>query len=304
VEAVIEARKKGKYSSLWDFISRVDLQSVSKSAVENLIKAGAFDEITPNRARLAAALPDFVSAFQKRNRDDGQYSIFDLMETPEEAEEPDMPDKENYSASERLEYEKEVMGIYISGHPFDEHEEKAKKYATCTIEELSYWKGSAPAKVGGIILSVTDKLTRAGKPMGIINFEDSDGTVEMVSFPGAWEAVKGQIQVGKPDLAEGKMGDREPRSFILDKLTPLEGIGGEPGLVRIRLRADALPRDLCFKSFAVALRDCPGRSPVLLELADDRDLCVLSLQGFNVASADSVRVRLAEVVPPGAFEVV
>ncbi|MDR2175708.1 MAG: DNA polymerase III subunit alpha [Synergistaceae bacterium] len=305
VAAIIEARKKGKYSSLWDFISRVDLQSVGKAAIENLIKAGAFDEITPNRARLAAVLPDFISAFQKRNRDDGQYSIFDLMQAPEESEEPDMPDLEDYSASERLEYEKEVMGIYISGHPFDEHEEKAGKYATCTIGELSYWKGSVPAKVGGIILSVTDKITRAGKPMGIINFEDSDDSVEMVSFPGAWETMKGQVQIGKPYIAEGKMGDREPRSFILDKLTPLESIGGDtPELVRIRLRADALPRDMSFKSFAVALRDCSGRSPVLLELADERDSCVLSLQGFNVTGADSVRARLAEVVPPGAFEVV
>jgi hypothetical protein len=78
----------------------------------------------------------------------------------------------------------------------------------------------------------------------------------------------------------------------------------EPELVRIRLRADSLPPDLSFKNFAVALRDCSGRSPVLLELADDRDSCVLSLHGFNVAGADPVRVRLAEVVPPGAFEVV
>jgi DNA polymerase III alpha subunit len=152
---------------------------------------------------------------------------------------------------------------------------------------------------------VTDKLTRAGKPMGIINLEDSDGSVEMVSFPAAWETMKAQVQIGKPYIAEGKMGDREPRSVILDRLTPLGGIGADaPELVRIRLRADALPQDLSFKSFAVALRDCSGRSPVLLELADERDSCVLSLQGFNVTDADSVRTRLAEVVPPGAFEVV
>jgi hypothetical protein len=126
----------------------------------------------------------------------------------------------------------------------------------------------------------------------------------MVSFPNSWETMKAQIQVGQPYIAEGKMGDREPRSFILDRLTPLEGIGEDvPELVRIRLRADVLPKDLNFKSFAVALKDCPGRSPVLLELTDERESCVLSLQGFKVTGADSVRTRLAEVVPPGAFEV-
>jgi hypothetical protein len=126
----------------------------------------------------------------------------------------------------------------------------------------------------------------------------------MVSFPNSWEKMKAQIQIGKPYIAEGKMGDREPKSFILDRLTPLEGIGESvPELVRIRLRADALPKDMSFKSFAVALRDCSGKSPVLLELADERDSCVFALQGFNVAGADSVRTRLAEVVPPEAFEV-
>ena len=306
VQAIVFARHDGPYTSLWDFISRVDLQTVSKSAIENLVKAGAFDEISPNRARLVAALPDFVLTAQKKNRDEGQYSLFELMNDEQEnTEEPDMPETEDYDVFERLEHEKAAMGIYISGHPFDSYEEKVRKYATCTIEDLSCWKSSIPAKVGGIILSVTDKLTKSGNSMGLMNLEDSDGSIEMVSFPRDWELLKGKIQIGEPYIVEGKMGDREPRNLIVQKLMPLKEIApGSPELVRIRLRADLVPEDLDFKDFAVALKDCPGRSPVLLELTDDRELCVLSLQGINVGAPDSLQARLTEVVPSAAFEIV
>jgi DNA polymerase-3 subunit alpha len=305
VEAIAAARKEKKYTSLWDFVSRVSLQSVSKSAIENLIQAGAFDEIAPNRACLVSALPDFISKVQKKNKDEGQYSLFELMEdVPTGAEEPDMPDIGDYEAYDRLNHEKAVMGIYISGHPFDAHEEKAGKYATCKIEELSCWKGSTPAKVGGIILSVTDKLTKSGKSIGLMNFEDSDDSIEMVSFSRDWETLKGQIQVGAPYIAEGKMGDREPKNFVVQKLTRLVDIPDDsPKLVRIRLRADLVTEELNFKDFAVALKDCPGRSPVLLELMDDHDSCVLSLQGIAVGSESDLRSRLAAVVPSAVFEV-
>jgi DNA polymerase-3 subunit alpha len=305
VEAIVAARKGGKFMSLWDFVSRVDMEAVPKSAVESLIKAGAFDEIASNRTQLAAALPDFLQMIQKKNKDSGQYTLFEFLEPSEEAEEPDMPEVADDDTFKRLEQEKAVMGIYISGHPFDSYEETASKYATCTIGELSFWTGSIPVKVGGIILSVTDKVTKSGKSMGIMNFEDSDSSIEMVCFPREWEALKTQIQVGCPYIAEGKIGDREPKNFIVQKLTLLGGnfSSDSPGFVRIRLRADLVSEKLNFKDFAVALKDCPGRSPVLLELMDERDSCVLALQGISVGKPDTVQLRLAEVVSPEAFEV-
>jgi DNA polymerase-3 subunit alpha len=305
VGAIVAARSTGKFTSLWDFLSRVDTETVTKSAVESLIKAGAFDEISPHRTQLATALPDFMQMVQKKNKDSGQYTLFELLEPAEEMEEPDMPEAANDDPFKRLEQEKAVMGIYISGHPFDSYEEKAQKYATCTIEELSFWTGSIPAKVGGIILSVTDKVTKSGKSMGLMNFEDSDGSIEMVCFPRDWEILKTQVQVGRPYIAEGKMGDREPKNFLVQKLTLLEeGFSPEsPGFVRIRLRADLVAEKLDFKDFAVALKDCPGHSPVLLELMDERDSCVLALQGISVGGPSAVQLRLAEVVPSEAFEV-
>jgi DNA polymerase III alpha subunit len=154
------------------------------------------------------------------------------------------------------------------------------------------------------MLSVTEKFTKAGKPMGIMTLEDSDNNIEAVVFPREWEILKGQIQTGEVYIVEGKIGDREPKNFIIQKVTPLEnGFADSPELVRIRLRADLLPETLDFKSFAVALKDCPGRSPVLLEFADNHDFCVLSLQGVGVGTVDVLQDRLAELFPPGAYEV-
>ena len=305
VEAIVAARGGGKFTSLWDFVSRVDMEAVPKSAVESLIKAGAFDEIAPNRAQLAAALPDFLQMIQKKNKDSGQYTLFELLGPAEEAEEPDMPEAADDDPFKRLEQEKAVMGIYISGHPFDRYEAAAQKYATCTIEELSFWTGSIPAKVGGIILSVTDKVTKSGKSMGVMNFEDSDSNIEMVCFPRDWEVLKTQVQVGRPYIAEGKIGDREPKNFIVQKLSLIEEnfSSDSPEFVRIRLRADLVSEKLDFKNFAVALKDCPGRRSVLLELMDERDSCVLALQGINVGNPSALQLRLAEIVPPEAFEV-
>jgi DNA polymerase III alpha subunit len=138
-----------------------------------------------------------------------------------------------------------------------------------------------------------------------MNFEDSDSSIEMVCFPRAWETLKTRIQVGRPYIAEGKIGDREPKNFIVQKLTLLEeGFSPDsPNFVRIRLRADLVPEKLDFKDFAVALKDCPGNSPVLLELLDEHDSCVLALQGVSVGKPSAVQLRLAEVVPSEAFEV-
>jgi len=306
VEAIIAARREKQFKSLWDFVSRVnaDGPAVNKSAVENLIKAGAFDEISPNRAMLVDALPEFFITAQKKNKDEGQYSLFEPLEMDESNEEPDMADREDYDVFERLEHEKSAMGIYVSGHPFDKFEEKAKKYATCTIEELPFCRGDISVKVGGIILSVTDKLTKTGRSIGIMNLEDSENSIEMVAFSRDWETLKDHIQVGESYIVEGKIGDREPKNFIVQRVMPLKDVPKDSfEIVRIYLRANLLPGEMDFKEFAKALKDCPGKSPVLLEFMDERESCVLSLREMRVGSADAVRESLADVVPPEAFDV-
>ncbi len=307
VEVILSARKNGRFKSLWDFVTRVDMRHVNKSVIENLIKAGAFDEIHPNRAQLVEALPSFIQAAQRLASNEGQLSLFDMAEDSSSDDTgPDMPETDDYDIFKRLELEKEVTGLYISGHPFDSYEEQMARFTNCTIEDLACWQSSLPARVGGILLSSTEKSTKKGSLMGLLVIEDSEASMEMVVFPKTWEQVKPQIAIGTPFIAEGKMGDREPRNFIVDRLITIDDAAArEAGLVRIRLRADLAP-SINVKEFAVALRDCRGNSPVLLELADEKESCVIYLKDFCVNSAEPVQLmdRLSMVAPSAALEVV
>ena len=304
VEAIVKAREEGPFKSLWDFLRRVDLHDMNRAMIENLIKAGAFDEITPNRARLVAALPDFILAAQKMAAGGDQLSLFDAIGDDSGSDpEPDLPDVEEYGIYDKLDYEKEVTGLYISGHPFDSCEAQVRKYANCSIAELPLWRGKTAPKVGGLILSVSEKTTKKGDLMGVLLLEDSESSISMVAFPRTWAKVKESARVGVPCVAEGKMDDRE--QLLLDKLTPLSDFSEQdPQIVRIRLRVNLVPQ-FDVKNFARALRGCRGASPILLELRDDHDACVLYLNDFRVdaRSPERLHERLLEAVPAEALEV-
>ncbi|MDO4786089.1 MAG: DNA polymerase III subunit alpha [Fretibacterium sp.] len=306
VDAIVAARREGKFKSLWDFVRRVDLHVVNRATIENLVKAGAFDEILPNRRRLVEVLAEFVQGAQRLEAGGSQLSLFDLAEDDPAGEEgPDIPEVEDYALYDRLDYEKEVTGLYISGHPFDGCEEAIGRFTNCSIADLPYWQGRTAPKVGGILLSVTEKTTKKGAAMGQMLLEDSNSSIEMVAFPRTWEAVKPQARLGVPCVVEGRMGDREPKNFIVERLTPLSE-AGDSGIVRIRLRLNLVPRELNVRDFAKALRDCRGASPVLLEFLDDRDSCVVYLNDFRVDPSVPSRLetRLSEIVPLEALEVV
>ena len=309
VESILKARENGPFLSLWDFLLRVDLHVLNRSMVENLIKAGAFDEILTNRACLIAALPDLVqSALALEARGD-QLSLFGADEETALAE-PDLPDLPDYSDHEKLDFEKEATGLYISGHPFDAYESEIVRHTNCSVSDLPNWRGRTKARVGGILMSVSERTTKKdGKSMGILLLEDAEASVEMVAFPAVWTEIRGKSQIGSPCVVEGKMDDRE--QLRVENLTPLNELADSlPATVRIRLRMDLMPRmaerRLDVNHLARALRECRGPAPVLLEMKDDRDLCVLYLKNFSVDPRVPARImkELSSVVPAEALEVV
>ena len=304
VESIIEARKEGPFKSLWDFLRRVDLSVMNRAVVENLIKAGAFDEIEPNRARLIAALPDYIAAVQRLSTKGDQLSLFELMDNSgSEDAEPELPDVADFPVHERLECEKEVTGLYISGHPFDTYEEELSKFTNCFIADLPLWMGKGvKPQVGGILLSVSEKTTKKGDAMGVMLLEDSESSIPLVAFPKTWDKIKDRALSGSVCVVEGKIDDRG--QVIVDDLTPLDDLKGqEPRLVNVTLRVNMIPA-LNVKELARALRDCRGPSPVLLGLRDDRESCAVYLDSCRVMpSPDRVRECLTSVVPEEALEV-
>ena len=303
VQSIIEARREKPFSSLWDFLRRVDLSVMNRAVVENLVKAGAFDEIEPNRARLIAGLPDYIAAAQKLTAKGDQLSLFELMDDSEKDDmEPDLPDVADFPSHERLDYEKEVTGLYISGHPFDAYEKELSKFTNCLIADLPLWVGKVKPQVGGILLSVSEKTTKKGDAMGVMLLEDSESSIPLVAFPRTWTKIRDRAMSGSACVVEGRMDDRG--QLIVENLSLLDDLKDqEPRLVNVALRMNLIP-ELNVKDFARALRDCRGPSPVLLGLRDDQDSCAVYLGDYRVTpSPERVRECLAAVVPEEALEV-
>ena len=276
---VNERRENGRFKSLWDFIQRVDMSMINKSVFENLIKAGAFDELHKNRAQLIASLPLYLEGAQNLKKTD-QLTMFDMFNAEDEASaEPEMPDVKEYDEHEKLNYEKEVTGLYISGHPYESYIEKIYQCTNCTIGELSQWRSeNMKPCVGGIITALTEKTTKKGDAMCVINFEDDENSVGLVVFPKLWQELKGYVNKGLACVAEGKMDDRG--QMILDRLAKVDELEKSQRYVNIAI--DVNQEKLDMEEFIAKLKSHKGNAKVILELKDEDEICRICLNGVSV----------------------
>ena len=241
IRAIVEERNEnGKYQSLRDFIERMSGRELNKRAIENLIKAGALDQVAGNRRQKLMVYAEIVNAVnqEKKNAMTGQMSLFDLISDEEkEAYEIQMPKVEEYSKEELLSFEKEVLGVYISGHPLEEYEERWRKNITARTvdfqidEELGTSKAGDGeiAVIGGIITNKTVKYTRNNKVMAFLTIEDLVGTVEVVVFPNDYEKNVQKMEEDSKVFIRGKVqGDADKASkLICEKIYSFDDVPKE-----------------------------------------------------------------------------
>jgi DNA polymerase-3 subunit alpha len=192
VEAIVAARGAGPFRSIFDFCERVDQGKVNKGCMESMIKAGAFDTLGARRAQLAAVLPKAMQGgtISQEDRKRGQMTMFSSTDTTDEAatEHDALPDLPEWPDPEKLAYEKEVLGFYITGHPLSRHERDLKRFSTHCTSELKRLKDEQEVVVGGMITGVkfgaTKKPSRKGNSrMARFMLEDFSGNVPCVMFP-------------------------------------------------------------------------------------------------------------------------
>ncbi|MBI2331278.1 MAG: DNA polymerase III subunit alpha, partial [Chloroflexi bacterium] len=216
VRPIIEERlANGKFSELNDFARRVDLRTVGKRALEGLIKVGALDSFG-NRASLLASLDRIVaiSSNHFRAADAGQMSLFGAATGI--VEEIHLPEVKDVDKREMLNWERELIGLYISDHPLNE-------YQAILAQIVSYFTGQLPeasheekVRIAGLITGVRPYTTKTGKPMGFAALEDIQGTVELVLFPKTWEQSREKLTVGQIVIVEGKVdqGSTPPKILV------------------------------------------------------------------------------------------
>ena len=237
IKAIVEDREElGLFQNLEDFITRLSARNIlNKRTIENLIKAGALDTLGGTRKQFMSIYVQIVDHVtqEKKNSMVGQMTLFDLVSEDQKEEfQIRMPDVGEYSKETLLAFEKEVLGIYVSGHPLEAYEEKWKKSISATTadfqldEETGHTKVHDGAKeiIGGMITEKTIKHTKTNQMMAFITVEDLLGTVEVVVFPRDYEKNRDYLEVDSKVFVRGRVSeeDDKPSKMICEKIIPFE----------------------------------------------------------------------------------
>lgn len=242
IEAIVSEREEnGLYRGLKDFIERISLKEVlNKRSIENFIKAGALDNLGGTRKQFMMIYIQIVENVnqEKKFSMSGQMTLFDFVDEDQKKEfEIQLPDVGEYEKETLLAFEKEVLGVYISGHPLDAYEEQWKRSVSATTldfqldEETNRTKVHDGAKeiIGGMIVGKTIKHTKTNQMMAFITLEDLLGTVEVVVFPRDYEANRQYLEEDRKVLVKGRVSEEDdrPSKLICEKIIPFDQVKKE-----------------------------------------------------------------------------
>jgi DNA polymerase III subunit alpha len=209
VEAVLEARKAagGAFESAFAFFEHVDLKRVNRRVIENLVKAGAFDFSGLPRSALLKGLESAISLGGRRQADKaaGQRSIFALMAPAARPPPFKFPDTRAWPLSKSLAAEKEVLGLYLSGHPMTAHASDVERLATARLAGLMEVRGDDEVRVLGLVAEMRIIRTRRGDRMAFVRIEDQDTSVECIFFSDSLTRSRGALEAGEPVLVSGRL---------------------------------------------------------------------------------------------------
>jgi DNA polymerase-3 subunit alpha len=269
INALVTARNEGgKFTSLVDLCTRVDMRVVNKRVIESLIKCGAFDSQGARRSQLMAVLEQAIDIAASRQRDaaNGQLGLFgeDTLNSTDDITLPDIPEMPN---EQLLALEKEMTGFYVSGHPLDQYRDKIKHLPN--IDSLT--GGSAvdgkAVKVAGLITSAKRITTKSGGMMCFLALEDFTSQIEVVVFPRLFEKNNRILLPDTPVVVAGRLNANEDSSKIIaDEIAALDTVTVE---VRIKIRKQQENQEIFSRLKEIFVR-YHGPAVVYLHLIDSR----------------------------------
>ncbi len=234
IDAIIQEREaNGVFTGLEDFISRLSGKEVNKRTLESFIKSGAFDCFNANRHQMMLVYADIVDNINNERKSNiaGQMSLFDMFE--EKHDKVNVPNVPEYDKEELLAYEKEVLGVYVSGHPMDDYEALWRKHITNVSSDFINDEDNPPkvtegqkATIGGIITAKTVKNTKTGKMMAFITVEDVFGAVEVLVFPRDYEKYRSQAVEDNKVFVTGRVSisEEENGKLVCESITAFEDV--------------------------------------------------------------------------------
>ena len=265
IDVIVKARDNGKFKSLKDFVDRInaiDKSALNKRAVESLIRCGAMDDFSGNRAQYLAIYEKVISSSSNtaKNNVAGQFSLFESSDVQE-----DLPSLKDFSQKDKLDMEKEVVGIYISGHPLDPYRELIEKSADTDTNEIfekyrENMLNNSKVKVGGILKAKKTMITKTNKMMAFAQLEDLFGTIELVIFPNVFSKYRELIEDENVVFVEGHFQEseiEEPK-ILVDKVSKIK----MPTNKKLYISVNSM-RDKNLREIRNILKDYNGNTPVI-----------------------------------------
>lgn len=297
IEAVVNERnERGPFTNLKDFITRVADKDVNKKAIENFIKAGAFDSFAGTRKQFMSAYVQIMEHIvrDKKNNMAGQMSLFDIVDDSQKDDfDIKLPDVGEYPKEMMLAFEKEVLGIYISGHPLEEQEELWRKGITNTTADFmldeesgeTIVKDNAPAVIGGMIADKKIKYTKNDKVMAFLQIEDLLGSVEVIVFPKDYEKNSDKLMEDNKVFVRGRVSLEEDRDgkLICEKITAFDEIPRKLWIKFPTMEAYEVEAENLFSLLA----DSDGKDGVVIYIQDPKVMKQLP-PGRNVKADENL----------------
>ncbi len=303
-EIIRERQNNGLFTSIDDFVERMGGREVNKRTLENFIKAGAMDSLPGNRRQKTMIAPELLDQKNKDRKNvlEGQLSLFDFAAEEEKQQyQITMPKVPEFPKGELLAFEKETLGIYVSGHPMDEYLETWKNSITAKTTDFmvdeetgrAVVEDGARVTIGGMITARTVKLTKNGQQMAFVTLEDMVGSVEVIVFPRDYENKKQLLNEDAKVFISGRtsIGDDPAGRLICEQVIPFDEV---PKDLWLKF-ADKTEYDARWPEVTEILRGSDGHDTVIIYLEKERAKKVLPAN-WHVAASTEVTEKLMKII--------
>lgn len=312
IDSIVEAAKDGPFQDIFDFCRRIDLKKVNKRAMEALIRAGAMDKLGAGRAQLMASIDKAVQQADQQSRNDaaGMMDMFgEMLESSGEGEDPyaDVAHVREWPEKERLKGEKDTLGIYLTGHPFDEYEREVRRFVRNSIADLK--PNKSPQRVAGLVVAQRTMKTRTGSTMCFITLDDRSARIEATLFSEAFFENRELLQSDQVIVVEGQVshddysGQMKMRvSSVMDVATARQQFSRG---IRLALHAEQLQNGLLDKLDDTLRPFRNEGSPVWIEYSSAEARTRIELgESWRVQPDDNLLFELRHLVGEKSVELV
>lgn len=305
VQAILDERKQnGPYTSLDNFVERIGGKEVNKRALENFIKSGALDSLPGNRRQKTMIAPELLDRKnkEKKNVMEGQMSLFDFAAEEEKQQyQITMPAVPEFPLEEMLAFEKDILGVYVSGHPLDQYLDLWKNNITAKTTDflVDEETGKAPladgarVTIGGMVAGKVVKTTKNGQTMAFLTIEDMVGTVEVLVFPRDYESKRALLSEDSKLFIRGRasIGDDPAGKLILESISPFDSIPRELWLKF----SDKSEYDQKRQQMMDVLRTSEGQDTVVVYLEKERAKKIMPAN-WRVSASRDVLGQLYQII--------